>query len=336
MQLPVAWRGSFGQNDGMDSVVLDERQLAAFAAHLMHSQAAAPFDFCSLSEGFIYPERDRPGVLEYFFFACAHQFGFWTLAGDRWEAPMIARLDGRDLKGSDFLWRACTRAWQENPSMFTPAILANLPDSGLDALFHDDTGINPLPMWPEHLHLIRGYADWFVSRRMEPGDVLRQVAGVPKPLGALLAVLAEIPGYAEDPLAKKAMLLAITLENRPEHFLTVTDPESARPIIDYHLQRSALRTGLIRVQDPALRARLEARERITAGEESAVRRATYEAVEQLMARSGLSAAAVDWFFFQNRTRCPEMTAPDCPACPVQSICARETQLFQPVFRTTAY
>jgi hypothetical protein len=55
-----------------------------------------------------------------------------------------------------------------------------------------------------------------------------------------------------------------------------------------------------------------------------------------MARSGLSAAAVDWFFFQNRTRCPESIEPDCPACPVQAVCARETRLFQPVFRTTAY
>jgi hypothetical protein len=35
-------------------------------------------------------------------------------------------------------------------------------------------------------------------------------------------------------------------------------------------------------------------------------------------------------------RCPETTEPDCPACPVQKICARETALFQPVLRTTAY
>jgi hypothetical protein len=71
-------------------------------------------------------------------------------------------------------------------------------------------------------------------------------------------------------------------------------------------------------------------------EEAEVREATYEAIRRLMARSELSAAAVDWFFFQNRTRCPETTEPDCPACPVQAICARETKLFQPVWRTTAY
>ena len=85
---------------------------------------AAPFDFCSLSKSFIYPERSAPGVLDCLFFACAHQFGFWTLHGDLWAAPMIARLDGRPLYGSDFLWRACTRALQQDPRAFAPAALA--------------------------------------------------------------------------------------------------------------------------------------------------------------------------------------------------------------------
>jgi hypothetical protein len=320
----------------MQSVSLDEVQIAAFAAYLKQTAGIQPFDFCARSEGFIYPERDRPGALETFFFACAHQFGFWILAEDRWDKPMVARIDGRDLKGSDFLFRACTRACQADPSAFSPATLAARTNGQLSDLFRDDAGINPLPMWPEHLALIRGYADWFAARRETPADALRRVQAAPKPLFALLEILAEIPGYAEDPLQKKAMLLAIVLENRPERFLRVTDPESAVPIIDYHLQRSALRTGLVRVDDPSLRRKLVAREVLSRTEEELIRAATYDAVGRLMARTGLSAAAVDWFFFQNRTRCPETTEPDCPACPVQAICARETQLFQPVFRTTAY
>lgn len=320
----------------MKPVVLDDCRLVAFAAHLRAADDAAPFDFCSPSEGFIYPERNRPGVLEYFCFACAHQFGFWTLAGNRWEKPMVAPRDGRNLKGSDFLWCVCTRAWQQDPAALAPARLAARTDAELAALFHDDAGKNPLPMWPEHLALIRGYADWFGTRDLEPAALLARAQAAPRPLRALLDLLADIPGYAGDPLRKKAMLLAIVLENRPEHFLTVTDPESAEPIIDYHLQRSALRTGLIRVADPALRQKLEARRLLSAAEEDAVRTATCAAIGRLMKLSGRSAAAVDWFFFQNRTRCPETTEPDCPACPVRALCARETRLFQPVYRTTAY
>ncbi len=320
----------------MNRISLDENRIDAFARHLRGAGNARPFDFCSPSEGFIYPERGRPGVLETFFFACAHQFGFWTLDGNRWARPMVARLDGRDLKGSDFLFRATTRAGQKDPHVFSPASLAAMPDAGLDALFHDDAGRNPLPMWTEHLELIRGYARWFTSRDLAPADLLRRAAAEPKPLYALLSALAGIPGYAEDPLQKKAMLLAIVLENRPEHFLEVSDPDSAVPIIDYHLQRSALRTGLIRIEEASLRKKIEARTLLGAPEEAAIRAATYRAIEKLIARSGLSAAAVDWFFFQNRTRCPETAEPDCPACPVQALCARQTRLFQPVYRTTAY
>lgn len=320
----------------MKTIWVDERQIDAFAAHLGNSGGAQAFDFCSPGEGFIYPERGGAGALNYFFFACAHQFGFWTLANDRWAGPMIARIDGRDLKGSDFLWRACTRALQRDPQVFAPAALAAAGNRALGDIFRGDDGFNPLPLWSEHLALIRSYAQWFADRRTTPTEVVRSVQAEPKPLFALLALLAEIPGYAEDPLRKKAMLLAIALENRPEHFLNVTDPESAVPIIDYHLQRSALRTGLVRVEDAALRAKLAARELLGENDERRVRAATYEAIARLIAKSGLSSAAVDWFFFQNRTRCPEMTAPDCAACPVQAICARETELFQPVFRTTAY
>ena len=320
----------------MMSISIDDARIAAFAEHLQASGAAKPFDFCAPSEGFIYPARGARGALETFFFACAHQFGFWTLAGGRWAAPMVARLDGRDLKGSDFLFRACTRAAQRDPAAFDPATLAAQDNRQLGALFHDDAGTNPLPLWSEHLVLIRGYADWFLRRGTSPAAVVQRIHAAPKPLFALLALLAEIPGYAEDPLQKKAMLLGIVLENRPERFLKVSDPESAVPIIDYHLQRSALRTGLVRVDDPALRRKLVTRELLVQAEEELVRAATYEAIQRLMARSGLSAAAIDWFFFQNRTRCPETTEPNCPACPVQTICARDTALFQPVFRTTAY
>ena len=316
--------------------VLDETRIDAFARHLRDSDQATPFDFCSLSEGFIYPERGQPGTLDTFFFCCAHQFGFWTTEGARWAEPMIARLDGRDLKGSDYLWRAGTRANQANPGIWSPASLAAMQDAQLNELFQEDSGHNPLPMWPEHLELIRGYSAWFTERDLRPADMIRQLAAESHPLRALLLLLSHIPGYAEDPLQKKAMLLAITLENRPEHFLPISDPESAVPIIDYHLQRSALRTGLIRIKDPTLRAKLEAREFLAADEEAAIRQATYHAVEKLIALSGLSAAAVDWFFFKNRTGCPEMTAPDCAQCPVRDLCAQDTGLFQPVFRTTSY
>jgi hypothetical protein len=53
----------------MSAVTVDDKQVEAFARFLAEASGAEAFDFCSLIEGFVYPERGRPGVLEAFFFS---------------------------------------------------------------------------------------------------------------------------------------------------------------------------------------------------------------------------------------------------------------------------
>jgi hypothetical protein len=108
------------------------------------------------------------------------------------------------------------------------------------------------------------------------------------------------------------------------------------PVIDYHLMRSCLRTGLVEVIDDDLRRKLIRREELSGGEEWAVRFAAYHAIQQVQSLSGRSMGAVDWFFFNARRRCPEMTEPDCANCAVDTVCAHRKELFQPVIRTTFY
>ena len=317
-------------------VRVDDARVEAFAGFLRAADEVRPFHFCGAAPGEPLPPARAEGALEAFFFATAHQFGFWYEREGRYHRPMIARLEGRDLKGSDYLFRCVSRALESRADFFEPAHLATLDPVGWHRVFADDAGANPLPMWRENLAIIRDYIRWFQDRGMSPAKLVRRANASARPLAAFLAEAGQVPGYAEDPLRKKLQLLAVILENRPEHFLRVTDPASYQPIIDYHLQRSALRTGLVVVEDAALGQRLQERRLVTESEEDIVRRATFEAVQRLVERSGKSVAAVDWFFFTNRRRCPEMTEPECWACPVQAICRRETRFFQPVFRTTAY
>ncbi len=317
-------------------VRVDDEQVRRFAELLPSLGTVEPFDFCLDGRTDIFPAAGAPGALASFFLNAAHQFGFWSLRDGRYDRPMIARAGGVDRKGSDYLFYCFQRALDRDAEVFAPERLHEMSDAELDALFHDDAGRNPLPMWPEHLRITREYAAWFVAEQIGPDDVVQEANAQDKPLSAFLDRAGRIPGYREDPLKKKLMLLAAILENRPEHFLRVTDPESGVPIIDYHLQRSALRTGLVVIDDAAERERNVRREVVPADVEARMRKTTYEAIERLVALSGLSVAAVDYFFFTNRTRCPEMTEPQCSVCPVQSICKRETELFQPVFRTEAY
>lgn len=317
-------------------VRVDDEQVRRFAEFLPTLGTVEPFDFCLDGTTDSFPAAGAPGALESFFLNAAHQFGFWTERDGRYDRPMIAPVGGKERKGSDYLFYCFQRALARDPEVFIPDRLAAMNDADLDALFHDDNGRNPLPMWSEHLRIIREYAAWFRVNKTSPRAVVDAANADPKPLAAFLDRAGRIPGYREDLLRKKLMLLAVILENRPEHFLHVSDPDSAVPIIDYHLQRSALRTGLVVISDPDLRRTIEARRAVTVEQEGHVRQATYAAIDELVHLSGLSVAAIDYFFFTNRTRCPEMTPPLCAECPVQNICKRETGLFQPVFRTEAY
>ena len=136
-------------------------------------------------------------------------------------------------------------------------------------------------------------------------------------------------------MRKKAALLAIILQQRPEAFLPYSE-EKMPAVVDYHVMRSCLRTGLIDVVDDELAARLIGRQLLSRDEEWAVRAAAHEAIEQVVVRSGKSMGAVDWFFFQARQRCPEMSEPQCGVCAVDPVCAHRKELFQPVRRTTYY
>jgi hypothetical protein len=171
---------------------------------------------------------------------------------------------------------------------------------------------------------------------LTPSIMLAQVAGSPTPLRTFLSQLDHVGGYKEDPWRKKSTLLALILNQRPEAFLPFGAEEQPAPVIDYHLMRSCLRVGLIDVQDERLAQRLSERKLVEPAGESAVRQAAYQAIDQIVALSGKSMGAVDWFFFNARRRCPEMTEPECNLCALDPLCAHRKELFQPVLRTTFY
>jgi len=314
-------------------VEVDDERVLLLATELQSVATAAALDFC----GFPFPEAGDPLALENLAAATLHQYGFWNDDGGGWSEPMYAVADGHRFKGSDYIWQAFTRAAAQDPSVFDPQRMADEP--GLFAeMCRDDQGHCPLPYLESHIELHRRYGAVLAARYPRGFvEILEQVRDQPRPAQALLTALAEVPGYAEDPLAKKANLLVVMLAARPEGFLELRDPESIRPIVDYHLMRGCLRTGCVRILDPDLRRRLEGRRWVDAEEEAEIRAAAFAAIEDLVRLSGCSVAQVDGFFFVNgRGRCLEDREPLCTECPVRDSCAQDTSLFQPILRTTSY
>ncbi len=312
-------------------VRVDDEQVGRVARHLAALPCVRPFDF--LGEEF--PAAGDPRALDFFFAATLQQFGFWELEGERYLRPLTAELGGRTRKGSDYLWSAYHRWLRDDPDRLAPAWQARLEKAELDRRYASATGGNPMPASALRLREAHAYGRDMEALGWTPAEVAARARAGAHPLRAFLQLLDHVGGYKEDPLRKKSALLGMILRERPERWLP-DGGDDLPPIVDYHVQRGCLRLGLVSVEDDALRRRLEARTLLGADEERAVRRAALAAVAELQRRSGWPMAACDRFLFEMRSRCPEMTEPECRRCPADPVCAHRRELFQPVFRTAFY
>jgi hypothetical protein len=284
----------------------------------------------------LFPELDHPQAINFFFFALVHDFGFWYGDHKGYVCPLYGTIAGKETKGSDLLWKAMMIAFRKNPDIFKPKEIAYLGPEGLVFIFSDDNGPIPFPDFETRYIQTRKYGEWFCERSTEPVRILEAANRMKETLRSFLNLVRIIPGYNEDKLMKRNLLLAMILANRPEKFLKVTDPEHWRPIVDYHLMRVALRLGMVRVEDSSLRRKLIMRAWLYKEEESLLRNAIYDAFSIIVADRELSMGFIDETFWLARRYCPEMRKPNCEKCFFADVCPRDTLMFQPVIRTTSY
>jgi sugar/nucleoside kinase (ribokinase family) len=286
--------------------------------------------------GDLFPVVGDPGAASWFAAATLQQFGFWYERDGAWAGSMIAAIDGAERKGSDYLWAMYQRWVGRDPDALTPARQAALTDDEWAAAAADDQGRDPFPEPALCVGLANAYGRSLLALGVGIDDLTHAASSTATPMRTLLSLLDHVGGYREDPLRKKSALLGVILRQRPERWLPAADDDDAPPIVDYHIQRTCLRTGMITITDPALREAVRARQVIDVDAEWAVRRAAADAVADLSRLSGRDMGTVDWFLFTMRHRCPEASVPVCAACPADPACAHLVELFQPVLRTTAY
>ena len=282
------------------------------------------------------PDLNAPGALDLFFALTLQQFSFWTIKDGHYHEPMIAPIVGKLLKGSSYISHAYYRAYQNNPAFLTVEGQASCSREQFLAVLRSDEGEDVMPAVDLHHQLANAYGREMLALGETPQSIVDKANASPTPLRTFLELICRVSGYKEDSLRKKATLLALILNQRPEQYLPYGPGEAAPPVIDYHLMRSCLRTGLIKIVDETLYQKVAARQVISFSEEEPIRQAAYDAIDEVSRLSGKSIGAVDYYFFNARLRCPEMSEPQCELCALDPICAKRKDLFQPVIRTTFY
>jgi sugar/nucleoside kinase (ribokinase family) len=314
-------------------VRIDESQVERIAQVIQRIPEAEPFNFVSD----YYPPVGHPAALDFFFVQTLQQFSFWEVQSGRYGYPLIGTIDGHMCKGSTYLSYAYMRMLDKDPAFFTPERQACTTTAEMLALFRADDGSDPMPAFELHLEKAQAYGRDLISMGRTSQTIIDQAKQSSKPLMTFLSILDHIGGYKEDPFRKKTNLLAMILKERPERFLSISDDEAIQPVIDYHVMRFCLRTGLVGILDFDLRRKIGDRRLVSVDEEWIIRYACYLAIQRLIQVSGLSMGAVDHVAFNyNRVHCPEMTEPICERCALDPACAHRKDLFQPVIRTTFY
>lgn len=316
-----------------DRVEINPLQVEAVAGIVRDLPEASPFNFTGVD----FPPADHPQTMDYFFVSTLQQFSFWEDRDSRYDYPLIAPMDGKQLKGSSYLYHAYLRPLDAYPGFYSSERQAHLTREELLSVYRADDGSDPMPAFDLHLQQARQYGQDMLSLNLTPQEIVRRANESASPLKTFLMLLDHIGGYKEDPIRKKSTLLAICLNQRPESFLRIGEFEAPKPVVDYHAMRSALRTGMVSVLDSEFEAKLVERRLLTPEEEWSVRYATYRVQENVALISGKPIGAVDWFFFNYmRSHCPEMSEPICGECALNPVCAHRKELFQPVIRTTFY
>lgn len=283
-----------------------------------------------------FPAVGDPGALNYFFAVTMHDYGFWLSDERGYLEPLYGKVDGKRLKGSDLLWTLSMKVYKEKgPEFFNPNNLANLEYTQFMEWLPEEYGFSDLmirhSMAVAYGQRLRSF-NW-LSRSTE--TLMQVVNEYSEPLDAFLDIISKFPGYNQDILFKKNLLLAMILANRPEKLLKVNPEEKWPPIVDYHLMRVALRLGLIELSLIEY-DQLSKRVWVDDWFETDVRKKTFQAVEAIIDLSGKPMSEVDFLLWSARRYCPEMTDPDCSKCCFDHICKKRVKLFQPVLRTTNY
>jgi len=211
-------------------------------------------------------------------------------------------IEGEWYRGWDYMVRAARHALADDAEAFRADRLAGITTRALRAIFSDtgDPDASTLDRVEERVAQLHDAAHVLLAAY--EGDVMALYRAAGQRLegdGGILARLAECHAY-RDPVQKKSFLLTMFLVQ--SGVWEVLDLENLRVAVDYHIMRIALRSGMVRVEDGDLAARLRERGSVTEAEDNAVRDAVREACHRLVGAARHSVFAVDhilWMIGRN-------------------------------------
>jgi len=233
------------------------------------------------------------------------EFWFYVIAMCQATKTLQGYIDGKWLRGGDYLLAACRRRFDSDQDFFTANRMKSIREDGLKALLSDDGNADhsTIDRIAERVGLLQDCARGLLERF--DGDILRlynisEGYLIRRDRKGLLNLLKNFRAYS-DPVEKKSFLLLLYLNE--SGVWKIRDLENLKIAVDYHVMRIALRAGIVNVVDNALASRLLQRKRVKQSEDYEVRKTVREACSLLSKYSRHSAFDIDTMLWNMGRSC---------------------------------
>jgi hypothetical protein len=228
--------------------------------------------------------------------------------------PLEGSVNGRHLRGWDFLSAKLAAAVRADPAMLAPASWSRVSPETVRELFRDAELGERLSDPDGRALLVNDLGRGMLQSSWEHADQLYDAASGRIAGGTgLLQLLARFRAYS-DPVRKKSLFYLALMRN--SGLWSYADPEHLGAPIDYHEVRGHLRIGTVEIRDAALRAKLSEGREVTPEEDVSIRGAVQEALALLAENSGVRDLSRLHYMFWNVFRsCCTRESPHCDACP---------------------
>lgn len=276
--------------------------------------------------------------------------------------PLAGVVNGRELRGWDYLLQRYVAACASDRSWLSPAKWAKIDAHELRELYRNSAGQDLLGDIEGRTELVNDLGRVMEKEEWPSAESIFAHCGRRINSGErnLVECLAKFRAYS-DPVRKKSYFFLALMRNTG--LWSYQDPELLGPPVDYHEVRGHLRIGTVKVLDGRLKEKLLNREPVSAEEDIAIRSAVFEAImlvsEVSEIRNPSKLHYLFWnvlrnfctrenpnclghrteFYLPDRYRRFALQVSDKEACPFNSVCRsvhEEHRYYEHVFETDYY
>jgi hypothetical protein len=233
----------------------------------------------------------------------------------RGKPPLEGDVEGRHLRGWDYLSAKLEAAARADSSLLSPISWAYVTGEDVRHLFRDGTLGDRLDDPAGRALLIRDLGQQMLRHSWDWADQFYGVADGHIATGSpnLLSLLAQFRAY-DDPVRKKSFFFLELMRNAG--LWKYADPENLGAPIDYHEVRGHLRIGTVEVHDPSLLTKIKEGKQVTPEQDISIRQAVYRALMLVSEWSGVRNPGKLHYLFWNVFRsCCTRDNPHCFLCP---------------------